>query len=166
MSNGFYQDDDTRLWGYRGVPDRLAKYIHEKGCVPVEADVLPAHEQVVAEEVSQHEPGAKLDKGKPDASLLQQFSRALLEVARVGTYGAEKYSRGGWVSVPEGRQRYTAAMLRHLLAEEVEGVFDTDDALAEYGYVEEIRHAAQVAWNALARLELQLKEEESERASD
>jgi hypothetical protein len=94
----------------------------------------------------QHELGAKVDAGKPDASLLGMFGKALLEVARVGTYGAEKYTRGGWQHVPDGINRYTAAMLRHFLQEN-DHEYDSDLP---------VLHAAQVAWNALARLELML----------
>jgi hypothetical protein len=99
--------------------------------------------------IDQHESGAKLDSGKPDASLLGMFGRALLAVSMVGTHGATKYSRGGWQEVPEGFNRYTAAMLRHYFKEETEGLWDDD--------LPETLHSAQVAWNALARLELQLR---------
>lgn len=91
-----------------------------------------------------HQPGAKLDAGKPDASLLLQFADALTEVAKVGTFGARKYTRGGWLSVPDGQTRYTAALLRHLMAE------TNEDADPESG----LSHAAHTAWNALARLQL------------
>jgi hypothetical protein len=101
--------------------------------------------------IDPHAPGAKLDAGKPDASLLLDFGRALAEVARVCTFGATKYTRGGWTHVSDGPNRYTAALLRHLLAE-VRGKTDPDSGL---------RHAAQVAWNALARLELVLRGEEA-----
>lgn len=99
----------------------------------------------------QHEPGAKTDNGKPDTSLLGYFGNALLAVSEVGTYGAKKYTRGGWQSVPDGINRYTAAMLRHYLAENYEE-FDRDLP---------VMHAAQVAWNALARLELMLREKKN-----
>lgn len=104
----------------------------------------------------QHEAGAKTDAGKPDLSLLLLFGRALSEVGRVGTFGAIKYSRGGWQSVPDGINRYTAAMLRHVFAEN-DGAMDTDLP---------VLHAAQVAWNALARLELMLREEKNERRAE
>lgn len=97
--------------------------------------------------LGQHQPGAKLDGTKPDASLLLLFSRALLAVAEVGTFGAKKYSRGGWQYVADGYTRYTAALLRHLFASSYEDN-DTDSGLL---------HDAQVAWNALARLELRLR---------
>lgn len=99
--------------------------------------------------LGQHTHGAKLDAGKPDASLLLMFGKALAAVAQVGTFGAEKYSRGGWQGVVDGEQRYTAAMLRHLLKEHYEST-DADSGLL---------HAAHAAWNALARLDLMLREE-------
>jgi len=98
--------------------------------------------------VDPHTPGAKLDAGKPMAGLLGDFSRALLAVAEVGTFGARKYTRGGWQSVPDGVVRYTDALWRHLLKERL-GTFDSDS---------DLRHAAHLAWNALARLELMLRE--------
>ncbi len=102
--------------------------------------------------IDQHTAGAKLDQGKPDLSLLLMFGQALSEVGHVATVGADKYSRGGWQSVPEGIDRYTAAMLRHLFEEHYESRDSDTDLL----------HAAQVAWNALARLELMLREKKNE----
>lgn len=93
-----------------------------------------------------HQPGAKLDAGKPDMSLLIDFSVALREVAKVGDFGAQKYTRGGWLQVPNGYTRYTAAMLRHTF---VGSPIDDESGLL---------HAAHAAWNALARLEMLLIE--------
>ena len=101
--------------------------------------------------VDQHAHGAKLDAGKPDLSLLLMFGRALTAVGMVGTYGAEKYTRGGWRGVVDGINRYTAAMLRHLFKEDRSPM---DDDLP-------VLHATQVAWNALARLELILEDIEN-----
>jgi hypothetical protein len=96
-----------------------------------------------------HEPGAKLDAGKIRPGLvLGGFSRALQAVSAVGTYGARKYSPNGWRTVPGGVERYTDAMVRHLL-EEADASDDEESGLP---------HAAHVAWNALARLELMLRE--------
>lgn len=100
--------------------------------------------------IDQHAPGAKLDAGKPEAGLLLDFPRALTAVAQVATFGARKYSRGGWLSVKEGQRRYTDALLRHLLKERQESV-DPDSGFD---------HAFHVAWNALARLELLLREQD------
>jgi len=104
----------------------------------------------------QHTPGAKLDREKPDASMLLMFGKALLEVSAVSTVGARKYSRGGWQFVPNGIDRYTAALLRHLFEEHYES-FDDDTKLL---------HAAQTAWNSLARLELILRERESDKSNE
>jgi hypothetical protein len=97
-------------------------------------------------------PGAKLDAGKPRvAMVLRGFSRALWAVAEVGTYGADKYSDNGWMSVPNGQERYYDAQMRHILTEWAGESVDADSGL---------KHAAQSAWNALARLELMLRTEE------
>ena len=104
----------------------------------------------VTHPLSQHAPGAKLDGGKPRVGLvLGDFALALLEVAKVGTAGAVKYSDHGWLSVPDGVSRYTDALGRHLLAEGAGEKMDPELGLL---------HAACAAWNALARLELQLRE--------
>jgi hypothetical protein len=96
------------------------------------------------------EPGSKLDAGKSPVfqGLLDYFPRACLAVADVSAAGARKYSWKGWESVPDGVQRYSDALGRHLVNERIDGPFDPDGFL----------HAAQVAWNALAVLELKLKE--------
>jgi hypothetical protein len=102
-----------------------------------------------------HAPGAKLDAGKNRLGLvLGGFTRALQEVGKVGTFGAAKYTDNGWVSVPNGQTRYTDAMFRHLL-KEAEGEANDPDS--------KLKHAAHVAWNALARLELTLIEEANEK---
>lgn len=100
-----------------------------------------------------HVPGAKDDKAKPMAGVLLDFSRALQIVVDVGTYGAKKYTRTGWATVPEGSQRYLDAMMRHLLAMGV----DPDGLDKETG----LPHLAHVAWNALAVLELQARRKET-----
>lgn len=96
-----------------------------------------------------HQAGAKLDAGKNRLGLvLLSFARALDAVGQVGTYGANKYTDNGWVDVPDGVNRYTDAMLRHLLKEAVGESHDPDTDLL---------HAAHTAWNALARLDLMLR---------
>lgn len=100
-----------------------------------------------------HAPGAKDDKGKPMAGVLLDFSRALQTVVDVGTYGAKKYTRTSWATVPEGSQRYLDAMMRHLLAMDV----DPDGLDKETG----LPHLAHVAWNALAVLELQARRKQT-----
>jgi Domain of unknown function (DUF5664) len=102
-------------------------------------------------------PGAKLDKGKIDVlrGAIQYFPKALEAVAHVSELGARKYSWMGWKSVPDGIRRYGAALARHLVYEP-----NARDAGAG-GLGPDVLHAAQVAWNALARLELIIQEEEN-----
>ena len=95
-----------------------------------------------------HEAGAKLDDGKPMAALVGDFGLALLEVAKLLTFGAKKYSRGGWTTVPNGRQRYQDAFWRHLLKS------GTEELDPETG----LTHEVAVVWNALAALELKMRE--------
>lgn len=94
-----------------------------------------------------HQPGAKLDDGKVMAGVLDDFSLALMAVAEVGTFGAKKYTRGGWQSVPNGQERYRDALWRHHLSERHEPK-DPETGLL---------HKAHKAWNALAELELELR---------
>lgn len=95
--------------------------------------------------------GIKYDKGKPRlAEMVVDFKEPLLEVCKVWEFGADKYEKSNWKKVENGADRYTNAMLRHLVAEADSPVDD------ESG----IRHAAHVAWNALARLKFLLDERE------
>ncbi|MGL5061726.1 MAG: dATP/dGTP diphosphohydrolase domain-containing protein [Microcoleus sp.] len=95
--------------------------------------------------LDQHQSGAKLDAGKIRAGLtLKGFSNALKAVGEVGTYGAEKYIPNGWVSVPNGIERYEDALFRHLLSEGI----DEESGL---------EHLAHAVWNALAVLELTIR---------
>lgn len=102
---------------------------------------------------SPHTPGAKLDAGKLKAGLvLGDFALALQQVCEVGTFGAAKYTDSGWIAVPDGLHRYTDAMLRHYLAEAAGELLDPQSRL---------RHSAHLAWNALARLELELRHDKA-----
>ena len=102
---------------------------------------------------SAHEVGSKLDAGKVRPALvLGGFARALLEVSKVGTYGATKYTENGWMEVPNGEARYDDAKLRHWLKEKIGEPADPDTELV---------HAAHEAWNALARLDLMLRKREA-----
>lgn len=100
------------------------------------------------------DPGSKLDAGKPPVmrGVIQYFPRALMAVSLVSLKGAEKYTWRGWETVPDGPNRYGDALARHLVLEDIEGEYDKDTGLL---------HAAQAAWNALARLELILREQEA-----
>ena len=95
----------------------------------------------------------KYDGGKVCAfrGLIQYFPRASTAVAEISTFGAQKYAWNGWENVPDGINRYSDAMVRHLLKEGAGEVLDPDSGLL---------HAAHCAWGALARLELMLREKE------
>lgn len=101
--------------------------------------------------IGAHDAGAKLDHGKIKSGLvLGDFARALQAVCEVGTFGANKYSESGWLSVPDAEKRYEDAKVRHML-ERMSGVqLDSDSRL---------KHLAHEAWNALAILELQIRRE-------
>ena len=106
----------------------------------------------------QHEHGAKLDDGKVRLGLvLGAFSAALTEVGKVGTYGANKYSDNGWLSVPNGIARYKDAALRHYLADASGEKFDKETGLP---------HLAHFCWNSLAILSLIVREEEANEADN
>lgn len=59
--------------------------------------------------------GIKYDLDKPQMYLLPP--RATLEVGKVLTYGAHKYSPENWKLLDNLQERYTSACLRHILAE-------------------------------------------------
>jgi hypothetical protein len=100
-----------------------------------------------------HQPGAKLDAGKIKAGLMVSgFANALSSVAEVTTFGANKYTPNGWLSVPDASVRYTDALYRHLF----QSTHTKNDVESN------ISHLAHAAWNCLAILELQLKKELSE----
>jgi hypothetical protein len=105
--------------------------------------------RVFEREAAMHRPGAKDDAGKPRYLLtLESFPLALAAVNTIAEYGARKYTRGGFLAVPDGVERYTEAMLRHAVC----------DAVAPASVdAEGLRHDACAAWNALARLELRLR---------
>lgn len=56
--------------------------------------------------------GRKYDSGKPEFSLLPPW--ALESVAKVLTFGAEKYDVDNWKHVSNGEYRYRNAALRHI----------------------------------------------------
>lgn len=93
----------------------------------------------------------KYDGGKSPAfrGAIDYFPRALEQVASVSAFGATKYAWKGWQDVPEGFERYSDALVRHLTATGKGEVTDRDSGLL---------HEAHAAWNALARLELKLRE--------
>lgn len=98
--------------------------------------------------IAANAPGSKLDAGKVDVGLFfEAFPNAILAVSSVATFGANKYTRGGWKEVPNGMVRYKAAAGRHLLKRHSGELIDPDSGEL---------HLAHEAWNTLAQLEFQL----------
>lgn len=95
----------------------------------------------------------KYDAGKAPVfrGAISYFPRAIAAVAAVSAFGASKYAWKGWENVADGYNRYSDALVRHLGYEGKGEVLDPDSGLL---------HAAHAAWNALARLELLIKERE------
>jgi hypothetical protein len=93
------------------------------------------------------QPGVKLDQGKPKVVefFMQEFPRGIEAVARHGenTSSDPGHVPHGWKSVPDGFNRYTEAVGRHMTARE-----------------SIINGAVARAWNAMAALEHLLSDEE------
>lgn len=97
-------------------------------------------------------PGAiKYDSGKSPVfrGAISYFPVAISGVATVSAFGASKYAWKGWEHVTDGINRYTDAMVRHLIQEAAGEIVDPDSGLP---------HAWHVAWNALARAELIMRD--------
>lgn len=127
-----------------------ADYLHcdSKGfCVhkyesPFDAEDVPR--------VTGTDAGVKHDIGKNRLSLLfGGFPNAIWHAGLVTTMGASKYTSHGWRKVPDGVERYSDAMYRHLLQHETGEEFDE-----ESGHL----HLAHALWNLMALLELTIRE--------
>ena len=98
------------------------------------------------------EPGCKLDAGKQIAGeLVFSFPRAMQALIEVATFGAKKYSRSGFLSVPDAHKRYMDALMRHLLAYGSGEEMDPESGMP---------HMWHALWNAAALVELKRREEE------
>jgi hypothetical protein len=103
-----------------------------------------------------HQTGAKCDLGKIQVTLITGgMARAIYEVAKVGTFGAAKYTKNGWVSVPNAFERYEDAQGRHVIFRHMGEVHDPDSGLL---------HLAHEAWNALAKLDIYIRSQEQEKS--
>lgn len=97
------------------------------------------------------EEGIKYDDGKPRlAEMIIDFKEPLLELCKVWEFGANKYSKSNWKQVDNGKDRYTNAMLRHLVQE--------DDCLVDDE--SKLLHASHIAFNSLARLYFIIKDKD------
>lgn len=93
--------------------------------------------------------GMKYDGGKPRMDLLLSgCPNALEQVSQILTFGAQKYAAHSWQTVPQGEDRYLAALLRHLTAHGKGEVNDPESGMS---------HLAHAACNALFILELETR---------
>mgnify|MGYP006921352461 CR=1 FL=1 len=77
--------------------------------------------------------GLKYDKGKPRMWLLPLLS--LVEIARVLTFGAEKYAPNSWQNVENAVERYSNALLRHLASIQDGEIYDQESGLLHWSHV-------------------------------
>lgn len=65
------------------------------------------------------------------------------DIVRVYTEGAKKYADNSWQNIPDGFERYRAALLRHMTAYMKGERYDKETGLM---------HLAQICWNAIVLL--------------
>lgn len=95
--------------------------------------------------------GLKYDEGKNHMGLMcENFSRALWEVAKVSTFGANKYGVNSWQNLSNPKERYMDALCRHLFKHLQGEKVDDESGLL---------HLQHMCWNALALLEFELKDD-------
>ena len=98
--------------------------------------------------------GKKYDTGKNRMGLMcENFSRALWEVGKVSTFGANKYGANNWQHLENPKERYMDALCRHLFQHLQGEKVDDESGLL---------HLQHMCWNALALLEFELNESEEE----
>tara|TARA_B110000285_G_scaffold225518_1_gene283888 strand:- start:619 stop:1005 length:387 start_codon:yes stop_codon:yes gene_type:complete len=95
--------------------------------------------------------GKKFDSEKPKMHLLPP--KALFEVAKVLTFGAEKYAEENWRVVPDAQNRYASASLRHMFSH-IDG--------EELDQETDLSHLAHAICCLLFKLELELENESEE----
>ena len=76
---------------------------------------------------------AKHDHGKPRFDLIDPVFEE--DLAKVMSFGAEKYSDNTWQTVPDGLQRYHGAIRRHLNAIQKGELIDPDSGLPHIAHV-------------------------------
>ena len=98
--------------------------------------------------------GIKYDSAKPKMNLLPP--KAILEVAKVLTFGAEKYDAENWRKLDDLQNRYTAGALRHIFAHMDGEELDPETNLS---------HLAHALCCLLFKLEIELEERFKEKES-
>lgn len=91
--------------------------------------------------------GIKYDSAKPRMNLLPP--KAIVEVSKVLTFGAEKYDAENWRKLDDLQNRYTAGALRHIFAHMDGEQLDPET---------ELSHLAHALCCLLFKLEIELED--------
>lgn len=105
---------------------------------------------IFKKEEKEEEEGIKYDTEKPKMNLLPP--KAVIEVAKVLTFGAEKYDAENWRKLDNLQSRYTAGALRHIFAHMDGEQLDPET---------ELSHLAHALCCLLFKLEIELEDAES-----
>ena len=105
---------------------------------------------IFKKEEEKEEEGIKYDTEKPKMNLLPP--KAVIEVAKVLTFGAEKYDAENWRKLDNLQSRYTAGALRHIFAHMDGEQLDPETKLS---------HLAHALCCLLFKLEIELEDAES-----
>lgn len=98
--------------------------------------------------------GVKYDGEKPKMHLLPP--KAIIEVAKVLTFGANKYDEENWKKLEDLQSRYTSGALRHIFAH-----MDGEDLDSESN----VSHVAHAICCLLFKLEIELEQKSKEKRS-
>ena len=96
--------------------------------------------------------GKKYDGEKPRMHLLPP--KSMVEVAKVLTFGAEKYDEHNWRKLENLQNRYTSGALRHIFAHNDSELLDEESGLS---------HLAHAICCLLFKLEIELENAENEK---
>lgn len=105
----------------------------------------------IADSFMYNEPDGAIKNDRKDHKLMWELLPldVIEEAVRVYTFGAQKYAPNSWQNLPDGYNRYKAALLRHLTLIDQGEHFDEESGLL---------HASQVLWNAIALCYFEMKQ--------
>jgi len=146
LTDGIKNKNINKGWVYSKEKDRYRTFLCFKDSSDVKYDI-----EVNDRSVKSYFCGKKENKNKPQLSLLfKQFPQALEAISKCSEYGHEKYKKTdsdylNYQRVEGGSKTYADAGLRHRL----EQGNDLESGLP---------HQYHIVWNALAELELWIRE--------
>lgn len=137
---------------WRCIAKGVSPYADDtESTVDTPVNLEDSHEALTFGPIEEPKKDMKFDGGKPRMNLLP--ADALLAVAEVLTFGAQKYEADSWKQVEGGRERYEAALLRHWAAFKSGEDYDSETGLS---------HWAHIACNALFLVHLHSKGSKNE----